>query len=86
MGVPLRVGQVDVSMGNCSLKTVQNMGKSLFFVCFGVFLFLNLSRLCWEQVLWRNSAFSCGHCIRGRGVFLLMIPQLGYPKVFRRNA
>lgn len=29
MGVPFHVGQVDVSMGNCSLKIVQNVDKSL---------------------------------------------------------
>jgi len=30
MRVPLRVGQVDVSVGNCSLKTVQNVNKNAF--------------------------------------------------------
>lgn len=30
-GVLLRAGQVGVSMGSCSLETVQNMDKNLFF-------------------------------------------------------
>lgn len=59
----------------------------LVFLGVGVFFSLNLIRLCWEQVLWRNSAFSCGHSHRGRGVFfLLMIPQLGFPKLLSGTA
>lgn len=72
--VQLHVGQVDVSMENCSMKTgafCPKCGqKGFFFFC----SFLNLSRLCWEQVLWQKSSF------------LIMMPQLSYLKVSRGNA
>lgn len=85
MGVPLHVLQVNVSVGNWIPENCPNHGQKPFSYFWGFFFFsFNLSRLCWERILWQNSALSRGHCIRGRKVFSL-IPQVVFPEVFRRN-
>lgn len=76
--VPLRVGRGDAFMGGCSLK-MSKMWTADFFCSV-----LNLSRLCWEQILWQNSAFSCGHSVL-RGSYSCDTLILGYPKVSRGN-
>lgn len=68
MGVPFSAGECFCGeLDPWKLSKTWTKAFSFYFL----FFFFNLSRLCWEQVLWLNSALSCGHCIRGREVFFL---------------
>lgn len=58
-------GPGDAFMGGCSLKMSRTWTADFFCSV------LNLSRLCWEQILWQNSAFSCGHSVLRESYFFL---------------